>query len=141
MPNELIAFCGLYCGACSFRLAAVENKREHITNMPAYYDHIKNNPLEYCPGCRLENKCGECKIRDCALDKNIDFCSECDQFPCSILRTFNNDGKPHHREAIENLILLKNIGENKWLDHMKAKWTCACGSKHSWYYKSCNCKK
>ncbi len=139
MSNELIAYCGLYCGACSFRLAAQENDRNHITNMPSYYDKFKNNPLEYCPGCRLENKCGECQIRDCAINKNYNHCDECPDLPCDKIINFNNDGKPHHSAVLSNLKLLKEIGEQNWLEYMNKKWTCHCGAKTSWYYKSCGC--
>lgn len=139
MSSELIAYCGLYCGACSFRLAFLENNRNHIEKMPSCYDHLKNDPLEYCPGCRLENKCGECKIRDCAIEKNYHHCGECSDFPCDIITKFSNDGKPHHSEVLSNLLLLNEIGEKNWLEHMEKKWLCECGAKLSWYYKSCNC--
>jgi len=138
MASEFIAYCGLYCGACSFRVAFEENNRKHIARMPAYYDRLKNEPLEFCPGCRLENKCGECDIRDCAINKKIEYCSQCNDFPCDKLIRFNSDGKPHHEESINNLKLLKEIGEDKWLDLMKEKWTCRCGSKYSWYNKECS---
>jgi len=139
LPSELIAYCGLYCGACSFRMASKENNRKHIENMPSIYDNLKNDPLEYCPGCRLENKCGECKIRDCAIENNHDHCGECSDFPCDKITKFNNDGKPHHSEVLSNLILLNEIGEKNWLEHMDEKWSCKCGAKLSWYYKSCSC--
>ncbi|AOT72227.1 DUF3795 domain-containing protein [Geosporobacter ferrireducens] len=138
MPNELIAYCGLYCGACSFKVAFEENNREHIIRMPAYYDRLKNEPLEFCHGCRLENQCGDCSIRDCARDREIEYCSLCDDFPCKILKEFNNDGKPHHAESISNLNLLKDIGKEKWLELQKEKWTCTkCNSRYSWYLKQC----
>ncbi len=137
MASELIAYCGLYCGACSFRVAFEENNRDHVTHMPTYYDLLKNDPLEFCPGCRLENKCGECAIRDCAMNKGIEYCSQCNDFPCSKSIRFNSDGKPHHGESISNLNLLREIGEEKWLDIMRERWTCKCGARYSWYYKEC----
>lgn len=137
MASELIAFCGLYCGACSFKMAYMENDRKHIDYMPSIYDKFKNDPLEYCPGCRLENKCGECKIRDCAIEHKYDHCGECPDFPCEKITGFINDGKPHHSEAIGNLNLLNEIGEENWLKRMDEKWTCKCGTKLSWYY-TCN---
>jgi hypothetical protein len=139
VSKELIAYCGLYCGACSFKLAYDKNDREHINHMPAKYEKFRNKPLEFCPGCRLENKCGDCAIRDCAISKNLSNCSQCNEFPCKEINRFNNDGIPHHGEAIENLKFLKEIGEEKWLEFMNNKWTCDCGSKMSWYYKSCGC--
>lgn len=137
MSIELLAYCGLYCGACSFKVAYEENNREHITRMPAMYDHFKNEPLEFCPGCRLENRCGDCEIRDCARSKEIEYCSLCDVFPCEKIINFNNDGKPHHGESIGNLNLLKNIGEEKWLELQKEKWTCKCNARYSWYLREC----
>ena len=139
MASELIAYCGLYCGACSFRLAAQENDRNHIEQMPSYYNKLKNQPLEYCPGCRLENKCGECQIRDCAINTRHSHCDECRDFPCEKIVEFNNDGRPHHGEVLNNLKLLKEMGEENWLEHMNKKWTCTCGAKISWYHKSCSC--
>lgn len=142
MPSELIAYCGLYCGACSFRQAYQENDRKHIEAMPSCYDHLKNNPLEYCPGCRLENNCGECKIRDCAIEKNHNHCGECSYFPCDKIITFNTDGKPHHSETLDNLKLLNEVGEKSWLEYMDKKWACSkCGARLSWYLKSCTCSR
>jgi len=139
LASELIAYCGLYCGACSFRVAFEENNKEHIRNMPTYYDDLKNKPLKCCPGCRLENMFGECAIRDCAMNKGIDYCSQCNDFPCEKSIRFNSDGKPHHEESIDNLKLLKEVGEEKWLGLMKEKWTCKCGARLTWYKKQC-CK-
>ncbi len=141
MASELIAYCGLYCGACSFRLAAEENNRAHLRAMPADYDQFKEQPLEFCPGCRLENNCGPCGIRDCAVEKGLAYCSQCDQFPCKRMEAFHSDGKPHHEEVLANLNLLKDMGEAGWLDNMKKKWTCRCGAKKSWYYDSCSCER
>jgi len=105
--------------------------------MPTHYDRFKNETLEFCPGCRLENKCGECHIRDCAINRGLAYCGECIDFPCNLIINFSSDGKPHHEESISNLNLLNNVGEDKWLDIMRNKWTCKCGSKYSWYHKKC----
>lgn len=137
MSNELITYCGLYCGACSFKVGFEENNREHIMCMPSMYDSFKSKPLEFCPGCRLENQCGDCDIRDCARDKKVEYCSLCQHYPCEKLISFNDDGKPHHAESIDNLNLLKSIGANKWLEVQKERWTCKCNARYSWYLKKC----
>ncbi len=41
MSHELIAYCGLYCGACSFKVAFEEQNREHLMRMPAKYEYLK----------------------------------------------------------------------------------------------------
>ncbi|WP_180141880.1 DUF3795 domain-containing protein [Desulfoluna butyratoxydans] len=141
MPNKLIAYCGLYCGlycgACSFKVAFDTNERDHIECMPAKYEKFRDLPLEFCPGCRLENQCGKCEIKDCAEKKEIEFCSQCNEFPCIKLENFNNDGIPHHYEAIKNLLLLKEIGTSEWIALQRENWECKCGSKYSWYLKKC----
>jgi len=137
MTNELIAYCGLYCGACSFKVGFEENNKEHVACMPSVYDDFKNKPLEFCPGCRLENQCGDCVIRNCARNKKIEYCSLCDDFPCKRLIDFTRDGKSHHAESIENLIVLKNIGNKEWLEIQHDKWTCKCNARYSWYLTKC----
>ena len=62
MSDELIAYCGLYCGACSFKVGYEENSEKHVIRMPSMYDQFKGQPLVFCPGCRLENQCGDCAI-------------------------------------------------------------------------------
>lgn len=63
--KELIAACGLYCGACRKYLA------------------------EKCPGCRLNEKASWCKIRTCVLQNGFHSCAECskDVAECS---TYSN---------------------------------------------------
>lgn len=51
--KELIAACGLYCGACRKYLA------------------------EKCPGCRLNDKASWCKIRNCVQRHGFHSCAEC----------------------------------------------------------------
>ncbi len=63
----LIAYCGLYCGAC-----------------PRY---IKDK----CPGCRENEKATWCGVRKCCIANNLQSCAGCsthrDVMAC---RSFNN---------------------------------------------------
>ena len=43
MSNELIAYCGLYCGACSFKLAYDENDKEPVLLTKANFLKKKSN--------------------------------------------------------------------------------------------------
>ena len=52
-PN-LVAFCGLYCGACKRYLA------------------------EKCPGCRDNEKATWCRVRACGLEHGFATCADCD---------------------------------------------------------------
>jgi len=51
---NLIAFCGLYCGAC----------RRYL--------------LDKCPGCRENEKASWCGVRSCCLENNWNSCADCE---------------------------------------------------------------
>ena len=64
---QLVASCGLFCGACGAYLK------------------------EKCEGCQKAENRSWCKVRTCCHHKGITTCAECQEFPnpadCS---TFNN---------------------------------------------------
>jgi Protein of unknown function (DUF3795) len=63
----LVAYCGLYCGACGAYLK------------------------ERCQGCHENEKASWCKIRGCCKDKNIASCAECRDFSnARDCKKFNN---------------------------------------------------
>jgi hypothetical protein len=136
----LIGFCGLYCGACSQYLASQPDGR-HILDKAI--SQGKNPEKFKCGGCRgaqvdLYPPCSQCKMRDCAKNKNLLHCGDCPEMPCYMLKEFQTDGRPHHLDILNNLGELKEYGCDKWLLNQEAKWKCACGSKYNWYETSCN---
>jgi hypothetical protein len=50
---KLIAYCGLYCGACNKYLVGK------------------------CPGCALNEKASWCKVRTCNIENKYKSCSDC----------------------------------------------------------------
>ncbi len=54
---KLVAFCGLYCGACG--------------------TYLKGR----CPGCRDNEKASWCKVRTCCLETGYSSCADCTKFP------------------------------------------------------------
>ncbi|UCC11805.1 MAG: DUF3795 domain-containing protein [candidate division WOR-3 bacterium] len=134
---ELLAYCGLYCGACSFKAAYDKNLREHIMTLPSQYDEYKDKPLQFCPGCRMDPGGADCEIRNCARDKSVDHCGVCDDFVCDKIADFCSDGVPHHSEILSNLYTVREIGEDAWLERQRSKWTCECGATISWYLRKC----
>lgn len=54
---KLVAYCGLYCGAC----------RKYLK--------------EKCPGCHQNEKATWCTVRSCCMEKKIASCAECTEFP------------------------------------------------------------
>ena len=137
--GSMIAYCGLYCVACSFKTACEEKDMRHILAMPGKYDKHKTAPLEApCAGCKPDpDSCGDCGIRTCAEAKGVGHCGACADFPCERITAFANDGIPHHMETLANLRALRDLGEEKWLQQQKERWTCSCGARLSWYLAQC----
>ena len=56
--TELVAYCGLYCGACGAYLK------------------------EKCPGCHQNEKATWCEVRYCCVEHKYSTCAECSVFEC-----------------------------------------------------------
>lgn len=65
---QLVARCGLYCGAC-----------------PRYLN-------DKCSGCEKNDKAKWCKLRACCIEKKIASCADCNEFEsvmdCKKFNTF-----------------------------------------------------
>ncbi|HNW29882.1 MAG TPA: DUF3795 domain-containing protein [Spirochaetota bacterium] len=68
VDTNLVAFCGLYCAACS--------------------RYVK----EKCPGCRQNEKAAWCGVRACCLKRGYGSCADCTDFrdarECGIFNNF-----------------------------------------------------
>jgi len=56
LDSRLVAYCGLYCGACG--------------------RYLKGK----CKGCHENVKAGWCKIRSCCIDNQYVSCAECKEY-------------------------------------------------------------
>ena len=131
---QMLAYCGLYCDLCSFKAAYETQNREHILRMPARYDRDKTQPMQPCPGCKGDNICGDCAMKDCACGRNLDHCGQCAEYPCAELLKFAGDGVPHHAGALKNLERIREVGADAWFAEQQTH--CNCGERSSWY---CHC--
>lgn len=132
--KKMLAYCGLYCEQCSFKRAHDENNAEHLKDIP--YKFVQKDLSEYnCGGCKgYYCICGVCKIKPCASAKNIDSCADCKNFPCEHITAFENDGMPHHKNAVENLNKIRQYGVEAWFRDLAPLLRCSCGKKQSWYF-------
>jgi len=101
--------CGLHCGKCfafaDGEIALLSRRlKESLGDFDVYAERfvsLLNEPAfaKYpdfkvllnllsepkCEGCRKE-KCvlfKSCKVRECSEKRNVDFCFQCDDFPCN----------------------------------------------------------
>ena len=128
--NEL-APCGVFCGAC-----------------PSFN--------KTCLGCasadrnqRRTSKFG-CTIRTCCYEeKGLDFCVECDEYPCQriikkLINSHPNDSKFTYRHEIPEIFeKLKTMNLHDFLEFQKKRWQCKfCkGTVQFYHYKCGTCEK
>lgn len=130
--NEVVqklAVCGLDCSRCAdYQDGEIKKLSAKLLNLLGGYNRLAKlkstiNPAfkEYskfkelleafanvsCGGCRSENiKCPiDCYAQTCHKDKEVDFCFQCDEFPCD--KQF--EGKLRER-WIANNQRMKEIG-------------------------------
>ena len=122
-----LAPCGVYCGAC-----------------PAFN--------KTCNGCASDDKNQSrrskwgCKIRNCCYDqKELDYCVNCEQFPCKIfnnklLSTHQDDPRFTYRYEIPDIFAkLKTMSVENYLDFQIQRWKCnSCSGTIQFYTYKCN---
>lgn len=144
--EQLVAVCGLYCGACRIYRAQCDNNQKDLKDILQDWlsreQKITVDDLQ-CDGClskgRLTPFCRQCAIRLCALDKpGVTRCSDCPDFPCSRITSFNNDGIRHHAEVLSNLRHIQEVGIGTWVKQEDERWRCPqCQAAVGWYAKTC----
>lgn len=122
---DMMAPCGVYCGACpSFGMT--------------------------CRGCGSEDRKQKrtskwhCSIRRCCLlEKCLNLCSQCPDFPCNTIGKLRNshpkDEKYRYRHEIyQNLSEIQKQGIEEWLQSQEEKWRCpVCGGRIIFYRYCC----
>ncbi|MHA1491695.1 MAG: DUF3795 domain-containing protein [Promethearchaeota archaeon] len=121
MDNNLAAPCGIYCGMCRAFLVKKKNQLE------------KRGFKQGCDGCRIRHKKCAFIRRDCPAlwKKEIDFCYECERFPCQNLKKIDKTYRERYSvNLIENLKRIKEIGAEEWLKEQEKLYTCPeCGGE------------
>jgi Protein of unknown function (DUF3795) len=130
-------YCGGYCGACPQFLASENGTLEQLAA------RRNSTPDETrCHGCKsvvVSGWCRICNLKQCAQKQGLEFCGECDQYPCADLQAFIDDPRyPYHTLVPQNLAAIREKGLDAWLAEQDVRWRCpACGTRHSWYDTTC----
>jgi hypothetical protein len=99
MDNESLAgFCGDYCCKCP-------------------------NFGGECGGCVPADHM-DCRFVACCLERGLEHCGLCEEFPCRRLREFVPDDRPGCEPGYHILELRKraSIGTAAWLESQRRKW-------------------
>jgi hypothetical protein len=101
----------------------------------------KETGIPECSGCRLEGKeCSFIKSSCVSLrEKKIDFCYECQEFPCKKLERLNRRYTTKYQtNLINNLLKIKHLGLDAWLEKEKDRWRCPqCGGTMCIHDRKC----
>lgn len=134
----MVAKCGLDCSVCELYLCK---------DNPQLFDYLLAQGIPKdklpCSGCNANlGKCpvmqGQCETYKCALDKDIRYCFECNDFPCSKLHPLvDGADKYPHNLKVYNLSLIKSQGIDYFLEesqkikenYFKAKFNLGKGIK------------
>jgi hypothetical protein len=142
-----VAPCGLYCGACTIRLAGKSGHRQLLEEIAAVLTSREGKSIRAddlaCEGCLSDGAvaivCRDCALRACALEKGVGHCSCCPEYPCQGITDFSQDGLPHHAEIPKNVSRQKESGLEAWADEQDRRWRCPqCGRIISWYDSQCS---
>jgi len=123
----LISVCGLNCAECDIHQAGQGNERlrnEILEWFKTKRGKIVRPEQIRCEGCRgpLEGHwSSNCKMMMCATKRDIQFCFQCSEFPCAEVNNFASGGSRSHKQAIENLKTIKEIGIEEWIKKQKKK--------------------
>jgi hypothetical protein len=131
------AVCGLFCPGCSVYIAT----REHPDRLQKIADRWNVTVDEVkCDGCRADRRfvyCRTCHMADCAAGRGLEFCSQCDDYPCAELEEFQ-PAMPHRIELWDCLSRIKEVGWEQWYAEKLAHHTCeSCGTINSAYDLTC----
>jgi len=126
--KKLVAYCGIYCRNCDYytgKIAKIGKQALDLVKKHTefkiiaeqdeafnYDDFIKGVEwlanIKLCLNCRAGDGWGGCPIRKCALEKGVDYCFECSEFPCKTLE----DVSP---KVVARLQEIKDKGLENWL--------------------------
>ncbi|HCT31238.1 MAG TPA: hypothetical protein DIW31_11040 [Bacteroidales bacterium] len=141
-PNkQTAAVCGLFCKSCGIYIATQANNTDQLNRIADRLGFPRDQVR--CDGCRTDVNsayCKTCNLKTCASKKGVEFCSQCNEYPCSQLKDFQSQ-LPHRAELFQSLDRIKEVGWEKWYVEMAERLSCTkCNQLSGWYDFACsNC--
>jgi hypothetical protein len=111
---KLTSPCGIDCFNCEIYESNVTAELQQ-----AIGQRMQRDPKEVkCQGCRVSG-CfilpKGCKARACAAAKGVEFCFECDQFPCRMLQPCLDGAEKYPQNfKLYNLCRIQRVGLETW---------------------------
>ena len=125
-----ISVCGLNCAKCDIYRACHGDERLRDEIME-WFRKERNETMKReqikCGGCRgppTIHWSPDCRMMHCTGERGLQYCFECEDFPCSILDEFSSDGVSHHRRTVENMKRMKELGLEAWIAEKEREGQC-----------------
>ncbi len=119
--RNLTAPCGKDCFNCPLYIGEEnsENRKAFLqrNNIPDEKYRCKGcrDNDGFCPGLEILGIDGHCKMYQCIRSKRVEFCYECDEFPCPRLQPLADRAeRVPHALKIFNLCMIQKMGVNEW---------------------------
>jgi hypothetical protein len=99
--NGTVPPCGVFCGGC-----------------PTFLKVKKP-----CLGAEISQRCESrgCRYFLCCAEKGVEFCFQCDQYPCRRFKMFARNWKKYGQDFLENQMMLKALGIQEFLRYWNDK--------------------
>jgi len=131
--KRYVGYCGDYCPTCDWHTGKIKESAKNLLEILDKNPELKfiaenygicdygqlRKGLEwlstqvYCRGgnCRAGDGWTDCPIRKCCTKKGVDFCFQCEEFPCKTLREHELFGEKYIRRLEE----IRNEGLENWI--------------------------
>jgi hypothetical protein len=86
--DEMIGYCGYNCHLCAARSDDPAVRQKLVDGWRKLFGHEHYTAENVrCGGCRSDGPIADqqCKARPCAMEKGVESCADCDEFPCKKL--------------------------------------------------------
>jgi len=118
--RKLTAVCGIDCFNCEFFHTNVDGFFAKLPPEKRAAFEARGMTIEKarCQGCRISGCTaiqGKCETLACANERQVEFCLECNDFPCTRLQPLAQAAErvPHNLK-VYNLCAIKNRGIEAW---------------------------
>jgi hypothetical protein len=84
--NPELAMCGCRCDLCKAYAPNVKknDQRETLAKMWNKYYGLDPSMMDSCGGCRNNPSDEDCPVRKCVIEKKLNHCGDCMDFPCDV---------------------------------------------------------
>lgn len=89
--NKMLGRCGYRCDLCAARSDDPEIRQKLVDGWRKYLGHqMYTAENVHCDGCMNEGRLADknCPVRPCAIEKGVENCTYCDEYPCENLKDF-----------------------------------------------------